>query len=125
MKKLTFTQAHHLGKLHDELLAAIPALQPTGAGEERRAVMSVSGDGSTLSLGVPDDADEAAIAAVVAAHDPTPPAPPPDPNTELTAAIAAVDTTGIVDPAAKAAVEALRDALLGRTRPGRVAGRPT
>jgi hypothetical protein len=44
---------------------------------------------------------------------------------ELAAAIAAVDTTGIVDPAAKAAVDALRDALLGRTRPGRVAGRPT
>jgi hypothetical protein len=123
MKTLTFTQAHHLGKLHDELLAAIPALQPTGTGDERQAVMTVSGDGQTLTLQVPDGADEAAIQAVVAAHDPTPPAPPVDPDEELAAAIRAVDTSLIVDPATKAAVEGLRDALLGTTRAGMVAGR--
>jgi hypothetical protein len=43
---------------------------------------------------------------------------------ELAAAITAVDTTGIVDPAAKAAVDALKAALLGKTRAGRVAGKP-
>jgi hypothetical protein len=46
-------------------------------------------------------------------------------DAELAAAIAAVDTTGIVDPAAKAAVEALKGALLGKVRAGRVAAQPT
>lgn len=113
MKTLTFTQPHHLGKLHEELLAAVPSVQPVGSGDERRAVMTVSGDGKRLELRVPDTADEAAIRSVVAAHDASPPAPPPDPNEELDAAIAAATT-----------LEELKDALRGMSRPGRVAGRP-
>lgn len=46
-------------------------------------------------------------------------------DSELALAIDAVDTTGITDTAARDAIDGLRDALLGRTRPGRVAGRPT
>jgi hypothetical protein len=43
---------------------------------------------------------------------------------ELYAAITAVDTTAIVDPAAKGAIDALKSAMLGKTRPGRVAAKP-
>lgn len=126
MKKITFDQPHYLSKLHDELLAAIPQLQPVEVDGERWAVVAVGGDGQTLTLRVPDSADEAAIRAVVEAHDPTPPAPPPDPQAELAAAIEAVDTTTISDPAAAAAIEQLKAALLGQAnRAGRVAARTT
>jgi hypothetical protein len=111
MRTLTFNQPHHLGKLHDELLT-IPGLQPVG--EERTAVMSVSGDGQTLTLQVPDDANEAAIQSVVLTHDPTPPAPPPDPDAELDAAIEAATT-----------LDELKAALRGMTRPAKVRARPT
>lgn len=125
MKTLTYTQPHHLSTIHDELIAAVPALAPeVGADGRRVARASVSGDGSTLTLRVPDDTDEAAVLAVVEAHDPTPPPPPPDPDAELAAAITAVSTSEIVDPAARAAMDALKAALLGGTRRGRVAGRP-
>lgn len=79
-KRLTISRRHHLDKLHDELLAAIPALAPKAndAGE-REAVFTLSGDGGELVLEIPDDVDEAAVAAVVNAHDPTPPPPPPPP----------------------------------------------
>jgi hypothetical protein len=119
MKTLTYTQPHHLSKLHDELLT-IPGLRPVGEGEARTAAMSLSGDGQALTLRVPDGADEVAIRAVVEAHDPTPPPPPPDPQAELAAAIEAVDTSTIVDPAVAAAIEALKAALLG-AEPGAVA----
>lgn len=123
MKTLTFdNHPHHLNKLHDELLT-IPSVQPVEVDGERRAVMAVSGDGTKLVLQVPDDADETAIRLLVDAHDPTPPAPPVDPDDALADAITAVDTSTIVDPAAKAAIEALKNALLGKTSLGRVAGR--
>lgn len=67
---LTYQRKHRLGKIHDELLAAIPALRPAGGQD---ALLLVSGDGETLKLVVPDSADRAAIDAVVAAHDPTTP----------------------------------------------------
>lgn len=70
---LTYDRPHLLTKLHGELLAAVPALVPA-PGEPARLL--IWGDGTTLTLTVPDDADEQAIAAVVAAHDPTPPPPP-------------------------------------------------
>ena len=71
MQTLTYTQPHDLNQLHDELLAAIPALRPIlGADGEYYAVMLVTGDGDTITLNVPDDADTNAIAGVVAAHDP-------------------------------------------------------
>lgn len=112
MKVLSFSQPHHPDKLHDELLAAVPTLQPVGEGDEREAVMIVSGDGSTLTLGVPDGVDEAEVRAVVEAHDPAPPPAPPDPDAELAAAIEAATD-----------VEELKAALLGLARPGRVRAR--
>jgi hypothetical protein len=76
MKKLTYTKAHNLGALNDELLA-IPALQPTPTGQDGRdeAVMSLSGNGQQIELWVPDDAPEPDIDAVIAAHT-NPPVPP-------------------------------------------------
>lgn len=59
--------------------------------------------------GVPCELPEGA-AAVVAAHVP---AVPPDPDTELEAAITAATT-----------LAQLRDALLGKTRAGKVQGQP-
>lgn len=100
--RLEFTREHALSKLHDELLAAgvVPEL--------------VEGDGETCWITVADDADAELVRQVVDAHDPTPPAPPPDPDEELAAAIEAATT-----------IEELKHALLGNTRPARVAGRPT
>lgn len=124
MKILTFDNLpHHLSKLHDELLASVPSVRPVGTGENRRAVMTISGDGTDLVLQVPDGADEAAIRTVVAAHDSTPLAPPVDPNEELSAAITSVDTSTITDEATKKAIDDLKAALLGQTRQGRVSGR--
>jgi hypothetical protein len=78
MKRLEYTYPHDLGKLHDELLAAIPPLRPTtGPGGIDVAVMLVEGDDTHVWLTVPDNANERAIAAVVAAHDPTPLPPGP------------------------------------------------
>jgi hypothetical protein len=68
MKYLTFTQPHELAELHGELLAALPALRP---GADGWAAMSLSGDGPSLMIGVPDDVAEGDVAAVVAAHEPT------------------------------------------------------
>lgn len=74
MRRLTFARPHRLGKLHDELLAAVPTLRPVVRQDrENVAVMTISGDGQTLTLAIPDDADDAAIEAVVAAHDATTP----------------------------------------------------
>lgn len=63
MKRLTYRRAHKLVQLHDELLAALPAL---------RDAMTVQGAADAVWLTVPDNADEAAIATVVAAHVPNP-----------------------------------------------------
>lgn len=72
MKVLTFTKAHKLARLADELeTAAIPSLAPIGTGEDRRAVYTVAGNGSIITLRVPDNADTVAIQAVIDAHDPT------------------------------------------------------
>lgn len=73
-KVLAFEQAHDLGKLHDELLAAIPALRPRrGADGINIAVFSLSGAGDELRVEVPDDVVEQDVAAVLKGHDPTPP----------------------------------------------------
>lgn len=115
MKQIAVSRPHYLTKLHQNLLDQIPALQPSmGADGKLTAVMSISGDGVELCLEVPDDADVAAIEAVIAAHDPTPPPPPPDPDEELALAIEGAKT-----------FDDLKAALLGKLRPGRVAGRPT
>lgn len=90
MKKLTFVQPHHLGKLHGELAARFPEWVEVRDGRSlaRHALMD---RGDQIELYVPDDADEAAIAAVVAAHDPTP-APPK--KTALDELEEAVDKAG-------------------------------
>ena len=79
MKTLIYSRRHRLGKLHDELVAAIPSLAPIPDGEFSRAVMTLGGDGrlggTTIEIVVPDDTDEQAVAAVVAAHDGTTPGP--------------------------------------------------
>ena len=64
MKTLTFTKPNNLSQLHDEILTALPALQPASG----VPVIRVEGRGEQIALYVPDNADEAAIAAVVAAH---------------------------------------------------------
>jgi hypothetical protein len=64
---LTYTTPHRLNKLHDELLAALPALRPDR--ESGYAGAGVTGDGTTLVIEVPDDTDEQAVNAVVVAHD--------------------------------------------------------
>ena len=80
MKRLNFTKLNNLSLLHDELLAAIPALRPVPNGQGRidsdgnialEAVMGVEGTDNELWLTVPDTADEAAISTVVQAHDST------------------------------------------------------
>jgi len=72
MKRLHFLKSNNLSLLHDELLAAVPALAPIrdaqGLGT---AVMAVEGTETEVWLTVPDTADETTIAAVVTAHDPT------------------------------------------------------
>jgi hypothetical protein len=84
MKTLTFTRAHDLAQLADELAAKdangnllIPSLAPRrvqmGAlGVQDVATWRASGDGQTLTLEVPDSADEAAVRAIVQAHVPQP-----------------------------------------------------
>lgn len=74
MKTLTYRKRTRLGKLQDELVAAVPALKPlTDPAGELVAVMTVSGDATVTVLQVPDGADEQAISAVVSAHDPSTP----------------------------------------------------
>lgn len=87
MKRLHYTRTNNLSKLHDELLAAIPALRPIPNDDGKLVVvMRVEGRGDDIWLTVPDDADETAIAAVVDAHDPTPRPVPPTVEERLAAA---------------------------------------
>lgn len=80
-----------LSKLHDEILAAVPALRP----DEKGPRLRVEGTDERVRLEVREDVkdvDEAALTAIVAAHDPT---PRPLPPTVLKAALAdAVDRVG-------------------------------
>lgn len=85
MKILTFNRPNDLSLLHDELIAAIPGLEPQPVPGEfspdgspvLAPVMTVEGLGNDISVGVPDNVDEPAVAAVVAAHDETTPRPDP------------------------------------------------
>ena len=70
MKKLTYTLSNDLSQLHDEILAAIPALRPVTVSGALTPVMSVIGLNNAVTLFTPDDADEAAIQAVIDAHTP-------------------------------------------------------
>lgn len=85
--RLHYERPNDLSKLHDELLAALPALRPTEGGP----VLAVEGLGDDIWLTVPDDADQDAIAAVVAAHDPTPSEPGPTKNEILLLMLDTID----------------------------------
>jgi hypothetical protein len=63
--------------------------------------------------------------ALQAALDAHVPVPEPDPDADLAAAINAVDTSKITDSATKAALNALKAALLGSGKPAAASGRPT
>lgn len=105
MRRVRYSRPHHLTKLHDELVAAIPVLAPKPRKDGALySPFTLSGDGTNLELQVPDDADTAAITAVVTAHDPTPPPPPPDPDAELAKQIGAATT-----------LDELKAALLGKS----------
>jgi hypothetical protein len=64
----------------------------------------------------------AALRSAVEAHIP---APELDPDADLAAAIDAVDTSKVTDSATKAALNALKSALVGSGKPVAVSGRPT
>ncbi len=59
-KRLTYTKAHILTALHDDLVAA--GIHPSYVGD-------TPGDADGIELEVADSQDEAAVAVVVAAHD--------------------------------------------------------
>lgn len=69
MKTLKYSAPHDLSQLHDELLAAIPALR--GEDAPGQPLLRVEGEGTTVVLTVPEATSEAALVAVVKAHDPT------------------------------------------------------
>ena len=70
MKILTHTLANNLTQLHEELLAAIPALRDETIDGGPQAVRMGTGLSNTVKLHVPDAADEAAIQTVIDAHTP-------------------------------------------------------
>jgi hypothetical protein len=90
VKILTYVHPNSLPKLHDELLAAVPALRPAPDpdGGLPRAVFQIWGDDQHVTLAVPDDIDADTIAAVITAHDPTLLPVPPTQAEALAAAIA-------------------------------------
>lgn len=72
MRAITFARGCRLGKLYDEITAAVPSLSAVGVGLDRVAAVGVSGTGTTTTLTVPDAtsaAVEAQLAGIVAAHD--------------------------------------------------------
>jgi hypothetical protein len=109
MLRLTVPAAMHGDALTAELHAAgFPA--------------DLSVDRDELLVDGPSEGDRAGVQAVVDAHVPP---PVPDPDADLATAINAVDTSKITDAATKAALDALKAALLGSGKPAAVSGRPT
>lgn len=102
MRALHYERPVHLDRLHDELLAALPALRPQAG----RPVLAVQGTPAEVWLLVPDDADEPSIAAIVEAHDPTPPAPQPALTEQLATILASATELS----------QATRDALVAALR---------
>lgn len=78
MKRIHFKIPNKLSQLHDEILAAIPALRsvpnprgdigPDGNIYKEPVMTHVEGSGDDVWLTVPDTADEVAIRAVINAH---------------------------------------------------------
>jgi hypothetical protein len=92
MRTILRTQPNQLQKLHEELLAAIPALAPTvDAAGFKHAVFDLLGDEDDLTIIVPDTVTDAAVDAVLAAHDASTPS-----LTEQLAAAAKVDRATLV-----------------------------
>ena len=94
MKRLVFNLAHDLGRIHEELIAAIPSLERVRIRDEERFLgdreslpdnIRAEGLGDKLTITVADDADEVAIQAVIDAHDATPRAVVPTRQEELLA----------------------------------------
>ncbi len=106
--KLTFSKAHHAGKLSEELVAALPSLIDTVAGV-RHARFSFSTKGEAITLWVPTGTDPAVVQAVIDAHDATPPPPVANPRdiarAKIDAALAAKSSPAILD--ALAAIKAV------------------
>jgi hypothetical protein len=78
MKRIHFRKSNNLSQLHDEILAAVPALRsvPNPRGDigadgniYKEPIMThVEGEGDHVWLTVPNGTDEAALQAVVDAH---------------------------------------------------------
>ena len=60
---LTYQGTFRLGKLHDELVDAIPALAPTGTGIESQSVFTLAATSDGITLEVPDTIQEPQVAA--------------------------------------------------------------
>jgi hypothetical protein len=87
MKTLSYQKPHRLAQLADELYAAFPSWT-ADVGGRPQAQATIAGDGATLTLTVPDNADTVAVAAVVNAHIPLAvPAPPAAPSPAELAAL--------------------------------------
>lgn len=104
MKRLTFTRAHRLNQLADEVATAFPAWFPTGPDGRRTALASIQGDGDRIVIEAPDDATEAAVAVVVNAH--------------------VADAAYTADPQRQQAAQYLRNTI-GPLLPGLIAGTAT
>lgn len=111
MKTLTLPRRVNAGRLA-AALAALPGLSPetrTVDGEQRQyARFTLSTDGASTTLTVPDNFDESRLAPVLAAHDPT---PDPEPVNPRAALLAAVQNAGTIAELKAAVVAALERAL--------------
>lgn len=68
MKTVTIQKTHHLSQLTDELFDQFPAWRTQRPDGLYQTDVAVGGDGETVTLTLPDDADEVAIRAAVTAH---------------------------------------------------------
>jgi hypothetical protein len=107
-----FVQSANARQLHDEARGATESWPAS-------FVQTDSGWVYRVERG---DVNQASVRAALDAHLP---APNPDPDADLAASINAVDTSKIADAAVKAAVDALKAALVGKGKPAAVSGRPT
>ena len=92
-QRLEYQKPHALSQLHDEILAAVPAVAPqVGADGRRHPVMTVHGTGETIVLLIPDGINRVPIDLVVSAHVPIPPYDPTADQAELATLDAQLDT---------------------------------
>lgn len=116
MKRLTYTKAHRLPKLQEEL-AAVPGLAPVEVpdpgigtpGPWYESPFTIGSQGDEIELWVPDATDEQAVAAVVAAHDET------TPSASEAATIADQTNERTLDERLEQQLPVLRDAITAIT----------